>query len=119
MTEHDNYQLDTIKQKTKIKRIVKSIELQGSSKSLERERSFIEITLTKAGVSVDLLPLIVMACDEACANVVRHFYKNDPEKKYIRNRGSTNLNSSLCTEKAFHISLLTFIGMILMCFPVK
>lgn len=64
-------------------RIVESIELHGSSDSLEKERAFIQTTLSKAGISDDMIPSIIMACDEACANVVRHFYHNDREKKYV------------------------------------
>ena len=67
----------------KYKRIIKSIELHGSSDSLEQERRFVERTLHDAGISQEILPLIVLACDEACANVVGHFYENDPKKKYV------------------------------------
>ncbi|MDD5067530.1 MAG: ATP-binding protein [bacterium] len=63
--------------------MVKSIELQGSGESLALGREFIHLQLQNAGVSSAISDLVVLACDEACANVVRHFYRDDPEKKYI------------------------------------
>ncbi|MBN1899316.1 MAG: ATP-binding protein [Spirochaetes bacterium] len=66
-----------------IKRVIKSIELRGSGDSLIEGRHFVEENLRKACISEEIIPLVVTATDEACANVVRHFYKNDPEKKYV------------------------------------
>lgn len=63
--------------------MLKSIELHGSGDSLAKGREFINEQLQKAGVDKMIIDLVVLACDEASANVVRHFYKNDPEKKYV------------------------------------
>jgi len=78
-------ELDDLKQKPtkREERTVKSIELHGTRETLQQERQFIKDTLQKAGIDDETAFLILSATDEASANVVEHFYKDDPLKKYV------------------------------------
>ncbi len=59
-----------------------NIELSGSRETLEKARKFIEKNLESAGVNNDIITMVVTAVDEASANVIEHYYKDDENKKY-------------------------------------
>ncbi|MBU1076245.1 MAG: ATP-binding protein [Spirochaetes bacterium] len=60
-----------------------SIELRGSRETLEDGRKFVEKHLQGAGIPQDIITMVVTAVDEASANIIEHYYKDDSEKKYI------------------------------------
>lgn len=63
--------------------VVASIELRGCRETLEKERSFIEEKLKQAGIAEQIINMVVTASDEACANVIEHYYNDDPKRKYV------------------------------------
>lgn len=61
---------------------VARLDVSGTAESLESIRSFVERYALRWGFSEEQAGLIALAVDEACSNIIRHSYKNDPTKEF-------------------------------------
>ena len=59
------------------------LKIPSQSDNLELIREFVGKVASKVGFSEDDLNKIELAVDEACANVIKHAYKNDEKTKPI------------------------------------
>jgi anti-sigma regulatory factor (Ser/Thr protein kinase) len=66
---------------TENKNISRSIRVKGDLAELLKLRNFVETEALSYGFNEEQTYKICLAVDEACANLIRHSYRNDPNKE--------------------------------------
>jgi len=68
----------------------RTLHIESRTERLIAVREFVSAAARECGFPDDEVSKIALAVDEACTNIIKHAYKNDPTKKItvsVRNRG--------------------------------
>jgi len=76
--------------KNKNKKYARELKVKSRTENLSQIRAFIQDFAASSGFKQEAIDNIMLACDEACTNIIKHAYKSYPDGEIVIRLKSEN-----------------------------